>query len=150
MKAGRWLAGAAVIALGWLGLAWCAGPADAHDYRRTAVSAAQAGLNAVRTAALAGAADRDGKLVDPYLSVVLDDAGGAIAGAQGELAAQGPPDAATRTERDQLTPLLVDAGHRVGDLNLALADGDRNGADAAVAALHALGDRFDAFVEQYR
>src|SRR2546421_7023819 len=104
MKAGRWAGVGVVLLLIWAGLAYCAAPADAHEYRRTAVQAAQARLNAVRTAALAGGAHRDGKLVDPYLSVVIDESAGAVASAQDELGAEPPPDGATRALRDQLTP----------------------------------------------
>jgi hypothetical protein len=150
MKPGRWVALGVVIVLAWVGLAYCAGPADAHEYRRTAVQAAQAGLNAVRTAALAGVADRDGKLVDPYLSVVLDDRAGAVASAQDELAAQAPPDAATRTLRDELTPLLVEAARRIGDLDLVALSGDDAGIDAVVAGLRQVGDQLDGFVERHR
>ena len=150
MKAGRWVAVGVVIVLAWVGLAYCAGPADAHEYRRTAVQTAQAGLNAVRTAALAGVADRDGKLVDPYLSVVIGDSAGAVASAQDELAAQFPPDAATRALRDELTPLLVEAARRIGNLDLATSAGDDAGTDAVVAGLRQVGDQLDDFVQRHR
>jgi hypothetical protein len=150
MKAGRWVALGVVIVLVWVGLAYCSGPADAHEYRRTAVQAAQAGLNAVRTAALTGVADRDGKLVDPYLSVLIDDSAGAVASAQDQLAAQPPPDAATRALRDELTPLLVEASRRIGDLDLAASSGDDAAIDAVVAGLRQLGDELDGFVGRHR
>jgi hypothetical protein len=139
-----------VIVLAWVGLAYCAGPADAHEYRRTAVQAAQAGLNAVRTAALAGVADRDGKVIDPYLSVVLDTSAGAVASAQDELSAQSPPDDATRALRDELVPLLVEAGQRIGDLELATSSGGDAEIDAVVAELRQVGDQLDDFVERHR
>ena len=150
MKAGRWAGVGVVLLLIWAGLAYCAGPADAHEYRRTAVQAAQAGLNAVRTAALAGVSDRDGKLIDPYLSVLIDESAGAVASAQNQLAAQPPPDDATRTLRDQLAPLLLDAAGAVGDLDHATSAGDDAGIDAVVARLRQLGDRFNDFVDRYR
>lgn len=150
MKAGRRVALGVVVVLAWAGLAYCAGPADAHDYRRTAVQAAQAGLNAVRTAALAAVADRSGKVLDPYLSVVIDDSAGAVASAQDELAAEPPPDDATRALRDELTPLLVEASRRIGDLDLATSSGDDAGIDAAVSGLRQVGDRLDHFVERHR
>jgi hypothetical protein len=150
MKAGRWIGVGAVIVLVWAGLAYCAGPADAHEYRRTSVQAAQAGLDAARTAALAGTADRDGKLVDPYLSVVLDDSAGVVASAQDKLAAQAPPDPATRALRDELLPLLVEAARQIGDLDLATSSGDRAGIDGHVDGLRRVGDRLDDFVERYR
>ena len=150
MRVGRWIAVAVVAVLAWVGLAYCAGPADAHEYRRTAVQAAQAGLNAVRTAALTAVADRNGKLVDPYVSVVLDDAEGAVASAQSQLAAQPPPDSATRGLRDELSPLLTDAARQLGDLDLLLSSGDRDAVQGAVDALRRLGDRLDDFVARFR
>jgi hypothetical protein len=150
VKAGRWVAVGAALVLIWAGLAYCTGPADAHGYRRTAVQAAQAGLNAVRTAALTGVSDRDGKLIDPYLSVLLDESAGAVASAQNDLAAQPPPDGATRALRDELAPLLVEAAGAVGDLDLATSAGDDAGIDAVVARLRQLGDRFSDFVDRYR
>jgi hypothetical protein len=150
VKVGRWVGVGVVLVLIWAGLAYCTGPADAHEYRRTAVQAAQAGLNAVRTAALAGVADRDGKLIDPYLSVLLDQSAGAVASAQNQLGAQSPPDGATRAMRDQLAPLLLDAAGAVGDLDLATTASDDAGIDAVVARLRQLGDRFDDFVDRYR
>ena len=150
MKTGRWVGVAAVIVLLWLGLAYCTGPPDSHEYRRTAVQAAQAGLNATRTAALTGTAGRDGKVFDPYQSVVLDDAAGSVASAARQLAAQAPPDPATRRMRDQLAPLLSDAAARLGDLDLALTAGDRAATQAQIDALSRLGDQFDDFVTRYR
>jgi hypothetical protein len=150
MKVGRWVALGVVAMLAWVGLAYCAGPADAHEYRRTAVQAAQAGLNAVRTATLAGTAGRDGKVIDPYLSVVIDDSTGAVASAHNQLAAQSPPDPATRVLRDELTPLLDEAVRQIGDLHLAMSAGDRAGTDAHLDGLRRVGDRLDDFVGRYR
>ena len=150
MKTGRWVGAAAVIVLLWAALAYCTGPPDSHEYRRTAVQVAQAGLNAVRTAGLTGTADRDGKLVDPYESVVLDDAAGSVASAQRQLAAQAPPDQPTRRMRDQLAPLLSEAASRLGDLTLALSTGDRATTQTQLDALSHLGDRLDDFVTRYR
>lgn len=150
MKAARWVGVAAVVVLLWLGLAYCSGPPDSHEYRRTAVQAAQAGLNAVRTIALTAPAQAGGKLIDPYQSVVFDDAAGAVATAQSQLAAQAPPDPATRRMRDQLAPLLTGAARELGDLDLALAAGDQAGAQGHIGALKGLGDQLDGFVSRYR
>ena len=150
MKTARWIGAGAVIVLLWVGLAYCAGPPGSHAYRRTAVQAAQAGLNAVRTGVLTGTADNAGKLLDPYESVVFDDAAGDIASAQSQLAALAPPDADTRRMRDQLIPLLTEGGRQLGDLDLALSGGDRAGAQARVTALQGIGDRLDDFVARYR
>ncbi len=150
MKAGRWIGAGVVVVLLWLGLAYCTGPPDSHAYRRTAVQAAQAALSAVRSAALTGATDRDGKLIDPFTSVVLDDAAGALASAQSQLAAQTPPDGATRTMRDQLVPLLTDAARQLGDVDLALSSRDQAGVQQHIGALNGLGDKLDDFVSRYR
>src|SRR5690349_18498868 len=150
MRKGRWVAAGVVLVLVWAALAYCAGPPSGHGYRRTAVQVAQAALDAVRTAALAGDADLDGKLLDPYQSVVLDDALGAVAGAQSQLAAESPPDADTRRMRDQLVPLLTDATRQLVDLVLTLAGGDQASARARTGDLHHLGDQLDDFVARYR
>jgi hypothetical protein len=150
MKAARRVGVGVVIALAWVGLAYCAGPTDAHGYRRTAVEMAQASVNAVRTAALVGVADHNGKLVDPYFSVLIGRSAGAVAGAQDELAAESPPDDATRALRDELTPMLVEAAKAIGDLELATAGGDDAQIDGVVAQLRQVGDRLDDFVERHR
>jgi hypothetical protein len=146
----RRIAVAGVIALVWLGLAYCAGPPDAHGYRQTAVEAAQAGLNAARTVALAGSARNGDRLFDPYLTTVIDDEAGAVASALQRVTAETPPDDGTRRARDQLVPLLVQAAREIGDLDLAASRGDRAGVAAHVDRLREVGDRLDDFVERYR
>ena len=64
--------------------------------------------------------------------------------------AQAPPDAATRALRDELTPLLVEAARRIGDLDLAASAGDDAGIDAVVAGLRQVGDQLADFVERHR
>jgi hypothetical protein len=145
----RWIPAAGVVVLVWLGLAYCTGPPDAHEYRRTAVAAAQAGLGAVRTVALAGDAQEHGRLWDPYLATVLDDQIGSVASAQEQVSASVPPDDATRRVRDQLLPLLADAGREIGDLSAALDRQDRAAVRTHLDRLRALGDRLDDFVERY-
>jgi hypothetical protein len=146
----RWIALLVVVVTLWFGLAWCAAPADAHECRRTAVQAAQAGLTAARTVALAGDAQLRDRLFDPYFATVVEDESGAVAGAQQQLAGQVPPDEGTRRMRDQLTPLLVAATQQIGDLDLALSSGDRDAATRNLAALRHTGDQLDDFVERYR
>jgi hypothetical protein len=134
----------------WLGLAYRAAPPDAHDYRRSAVRQAQAALGAVRTVVLAGAAARDGRLVPPYRSTVIDDAAGSVASAQRQLDGQPPPDAGTRTVHDQLAPLLLDASGRIAGVDQALDSGMPGGVTAALDGLARTGDRLAGFVERYR
>jgi len=145
----RWILAAGVAVVLWLGVAYCAAPPDAHDYRRDAVSAAQAALTAVRSVALAGQAQEAGRLFDPYLSTVIDDEAGAVASAQQQVLGQPPPDG-TRTVRDQLLPLLVQAGREIADLDAALSHGDHAGVRQHLDTLHDLGDRLDDFVERYQ
>jgi hypothetical protein len=142
----RWLPVFVIVVLAWLGLAYCTVSSDAHEYQKTAVQSAQAGLSAVRTAALAGQAQRDQRLFPPYLSTVLDDGLSAVAGAQQELLGQPPPDDATRAVRDQLVPLLADAARQIGDLSGASDDE----VPALVDRLRRLGDRLDDFVARYQ
>jgi len=146
----RWISVTAVAVLVWLGLAYRSGPPDPHDYRRTAVQSAQAALAAVRTVALAVPADGAGKLFPPYASTVVDEQAGAVASAQQELLAEPPPDTDTRTIRDQLDPLLVEAARQIADVDAARSAGDRTAVTAHLDALRAVGDRLDAFVEWYQ
>jgi hypothetical protein len=141
---------AGVIALVWLALAYCAGPPDPHGYRRTAVTSAQAALSAVRTVALAGSAHNGDRLFDPYFATVIDDEAGAVASALQQVSAETPPDAGTRRARDQLVPLLVQAGQEITDLDRAASRGDRAAVAAHVDRLHEVGDRLDDFVERYQ
>ncbi len=142
------LAGAVALAL-WLGLAYCAAPPDPREYRRAAVEQAQAALGAVRTVALAGAAARDGRLVPPYLSTVIDDAAGSVASTQRQLDAHAPPDAGTGAMRDQLAPLLLDASGQIAALDRALSGGASADGTAGLDGLAHTGDRLAAFVERY-
>jgi hypothetical protein len=143
-----WVGVGAVAVVVWLGLAYCATPPDAHEYRETAVQQAQAALGAVRTVAVAGAAAHDGRLLPPYLSTVIDNAAGSVASAQRQLDAQPPPDAGSSALRDQLAPLLLDAARQIAGLDLALSgSGD---VAARLDALARLGDRLADFAERYR
>jgi hypothetical protein len=144
----RWFPLAGVIVLVWLALAYCAGPPDAHGYRRTAVTSAQSALSAVRTVILAGRTPD--RLLDPYTSTVFDDAVGSVASAQQQLSAQAAPDADTRRVRDQLLPLLTEAGREIADLSQALSDGDAHAAQGHLDRLTDLGNRLDDFVARYR
>jgi hypothetical protein len=138
--------GVALLAA-WALVAFAVGrPTDYHEYHKTAVESAQAALSAARTAAVAGRAAVDGRLLDPYLSTVLDNAIGSIASAQQQLAAADPPGAAGRRLRDELVPLLVTAGDRTGDLSRARSAGART---AAVEGLLQTGDRLADFVDRH-
>jgi hypothetical protein len=133
---------AGVLVLVWLALAYCSGPPSAHEYRRTAVEAAQSALSAVRTVVLAG--DAHDRLLPPTHDVVVEDAAGSVASAQQRLTAQAPPDDGTRQVRDQLLPLLVQASREIADAS------DAADPKPHLDRLRDLGDKLDAFVERYR
>jgi hypothetical protein len=134
----RWAWAAAIAVACWLVLGYCTAPADAHAYRRTAVASAEEALSATRTAALAATADEDGRLLGPYLSALLDDELGAVAGAHRKLAALQPPDEDSRALRDDLVPLLDEAQRQLTAEPLDLD------------ALSGIGDELDDFVARHR
>jgi hypothetical protein len=150
VNARRWVSIAVAAVLLWLAVAYCAGPPGAHEYRRSAVEAAQGALTAVRSVALAGDAQERGRVFDPYFSTLIDDEAGAVASAQQQLTAQSPPDDGTRILRDQLLALLVAAAREIGDLASAASAGDRAGVHAHADRLRDLGDKLEDLVEQYQ
>jgi hypothetical protein len=146
----RWttaiVCGAVVLAV-LVFFAWVTGPPTAHDYRTDAQKAASGSLSAVRTVVLAGRADLAGKVLDPYLATALDDATDAARTTQSNLAGQSPPDAASRSLRDRLAPMLAQAVAGIGDVSVAVDDRDDAALSAALDRLDALGDKLDKFLE---
>jgi hypothetical protein len=150
----KWRSGlgyGAAIALAWVLVAFgTSRPADYHQYHKTALESAGAALSATRTAAVAGTAALDGKVLDPYLSVVLDNATGSIASAYKQLTVEAAPGAAGRKLREEILPLLVTAGGRAADLSDAADHDDRARIRGAVDALNDTGDKLEDFVERHR
>ena len=139
-----WLIAAALLLL-WAGFAYdVTRPADAKAYRRTAVQVAESLHDGVRTGWLVGRAELDGRVVGTYTQAAFGDATDGVAGASKQFATEAPPDAASATLRDQLSPLVSAAARDLADAQQA---GDDARLRAAVAALDRLADRLDDFIE---
>lgn len=140
----------AVVA-GWVALAvLTARGSDAQEFRESAAQAAQGGLDAVRTAHLAGELALAGRVFRPYLQPVLDNAREDVGTAQRRVAEKSPPGAAERQLSDELRPLLDAADRRLSDLTVAVDQGERPAIAAAAAALAPIGDRLSDFVLRHR
>lgn len=148
MGARRWAtAGAVVLALLWGGAGYLVTrPTTFHDYRMTAVDAAQSTYNALATARLAGAARLDRRVTEPFLDSVLADSREALAGAAKRFAGESPPDARTAAMRDELGPMLVRASTALDGLENAADDAALRAALDPVAA--AAGE-VDGFLEAH-
>ena len=152
MRARWWAALLVALVVG----AWGVGgylvtkPTDFHDYRKTAVQAAQSAYGAVTTARLTGEARGDARLYRRYAGTMLDDARDALAGAAKQFSATAPPDDVTNAIREQLAPLLVDADTTLGAVERALDDEDDAALAAAVAALEPVGEALADFIEEHR
>jgi hypothetical protein len=141
------IAAAAVVAL-WAGFAYdVSRPADARDYQRTLVQAAESAHDAAQTAVLVGELELAGKVTGLFATTAFDDAAKALAGAEQKFAVQGPPDGASAARRDQLGPLLNTAVTALGDTAQAADDARlRDG----VGRLKDLAGQLDDFVEAQR
>jgi hypothetical protein len=147
----RIIAGAVVVfvlCLGWLAFA-STQPPEYHDYRKTANEAAQAAHDAVRTTALTVQALLEHQVTSAYVSVVVDQATTAVAGAAQQLAAIAPPDDATAAMRAELSPLLAEATRQIGDVSTALSADQPDAIQNAAKGLGTLGDRFDKYLEEH-
>ena len=111
MRATGWAAaGLTAVALAWGGAGYLATkPVDFHDYRVTAVGAAQSAYDALATTSLTGDALLAGRVTRPYADSMLGDARSALAGAAKQFTDVAPPDDRTAAMRDQLGPLLIRA-----------------------------------------
>jgi hypothetical protein len=131
MRATGWAATAlATVALAWGGAGYLATrPVDFHDYRVTAVQAAQSAYDGLATASLTGTALLAGRVTQPYADSMLGDARSALAGAAKRFAEVAPPDDRTREMHDRLAPLLLRANAvlpgRSTDLTRAALDAIR-------------------------
>ncbi|MEV4510515.1 hypothetical protein AB0K00_16290 [Dactylosporangium sp. NPDC049525] len=115
-------------------------PPDRHEFRTTAVEAAQSAHDALQTAYLAGVALRDGRATALYVTVLLDGGVRRTATTVQKLALLSPPDADMRELRDELDPMLTEAVQRLGD---AAAD------PTDIDALPALTERLANFLDRY-
>jgi hypothetical protein len=149
----RWWATLAVAAAAatWGGAGYLmTSPVDFHDYRTTAVGAAQSAYNAVATARLAGRAQLAGRLLGPYVTSTLDDSRDALSGAVKRLSADGPPDERSAALRDELDPLLSAADAGLGELERATHAGDDDAQRGALDTLDPVSDRLSAFIEEHK
>ncbi|WP_327010160.1 hypothetical protein OHA72_24705 [Dactylosporangium sp. NBC_01737] len=115
-------------------------PPDRHEFRITAVEAAQSAHDALQTAYLAGVALRDGRATALYVTVLLDGGTRRTTKTVATLAELPPPDEEMRTLRDELAPLLTEAVQRLGD---AAAD------PTDIDALPPLTERLANFLDRY-
>lgn len=115
-------------------------PPDRHEYRTTAVQAAQSAHDALRTAYLAGVALRDGRATGPYVTVLVDGGTRRTTQTTAKLAELPPPDEDMRVLRDELEPLLTEALQRLGDTTAHPTDVD---------ALPPLADRLSDVLDRY-
>jgi hypothetical protein len=133
---------------GWLGYA-SSRPPDFHEYRVTAVEAAQAARDGLLIAGLTADALLGGRAMAPYVSTVLDDAGSSVADAGGRFAALAPTDQRMVAIRDELTPLLTEATTRLGDVLRAEANDDVPALRESIRPLRPLADRLAAFLDRH-
>ena len=142
MRATGWAATAlATVALAWAGAGYLATkPVDFHDYRVTAVGAAQSAYDALATASLTGTALLAGRVTQPYADSMLDDARGALAGAAKQFTDIAAPDESTEAMRDQLGPLLERA-------NAVLPGRSTDLTRTALAAIRPVEAGLDQFIE---
>lgn len=149
MGARRWAAAAAaVLALLWGGVGYLiTKPTDFHDYRVTAVQAAQSAYNALGTARLAGTARLEGRVTAPYLDSVLNDCREALAGAAKQFAGQSPPDDRTEAMRDELGPMLIRASAALDGVENATDDADLR---AGLETVASVADEVDGFLEIHK
>ncbi len=124
-------------------------PPDFHDYRKTAVQAAEAAHDAVRTADLTVGAYLAHKAYRPYLGTVLDDCVSSTSSALGQLAELPPTDARTTALRDELAPLLDEAANRLADVHRAAGADDPGQLRTAQAPLAPLAERLTDFLDRH-
>jgi hypothetical protein len=124
-------------------------PPDFHAYRKTAVQAAEAAHDALRTADLTVDAYLAHKAFGTYVGTVLDDCVSSTSSALGQLTEVPPPDARTAALRDELAPLLDDAAHRLGDVHRAAEADDPAQLRAAKAPLTPLAERIADFLDRH-
>jgi hypothetical protein len=144
MRATGWAAaGLVTVALAWAGAGYLATkPVDFHDYRVTAVNAAQSGYDALATASLTGEALLAGRVTGPYANSMLDDARSALSGAAKGFTDVAAPDDRTEAMRDQLGPLLIRANAVLPGTSTDLTRG-------ALDAIRPVEDGLDNFIEEH-
>jgi hypothetical protein len=151
MKWRNWWALPVVVVLIWGLFSYFAiKPTDAHDFRKTAVQAAQSAYFSISTADLAVRQYLAGRTLDTYLQAALDDATKGVSGAASEFASEQPVDPYTTRLRDQLTPLLSASVRAMQDLRTAEQAGDTAALRRYDKELRPLRTKLNRFIERYR
>lgn len=134
----------AAIGLLWAGFAYTVSrPTDARAYARTMVQVAESAHDSAQTGRLTAEQKLRGQVTSLFAEAAFDDATKGLAGAQKSFAAEAPPDAASATLRDQLSPLLAAEVTALGDTTQA--DGDA-ALRSGIARLDTLAQRLDDFI----
>jgi hypothetical protein len=124
-------------------------PPDFQDYRKTAVQAAEASHDALRTAALTVDASLAHHTFDTYLATMLDDCVGSASSALGQFNEEPPADERSAALRDEVAPLLAEAASRLGEVDRAAGAGDEARLRAAAEPLTPLGERLAEFLDRH-
>ncbi|MFF5229004.1 hypothetical protein [Dactylosporangium sp. NPDC000521] len=127
------------LVLGW-GAYASTQPPDRHEFRATAVEAAQSAHDALETAYLAGTALREGRVTTLYVTVLLDGGTKRTATLISKFDQLPPPDDDMRALRDELDPMLTESMRRLGDTATEPTE---------VGALPALTERLTAFLDRH-
>ncbi|MGI5185873.1 hypothetical protein ACQEVZ_57475 [Dactylosporangium sp. CA-152071] len=127
------------LVLGW-GTFASTQPPGRHEFRATAVEAAQSAHDALESAYAAGTELRQGRVTTLYVTVLLDGGTRRTATRIDKLAHLPPPDDDMRALRDELAPMLTESMRRLGDTAAEPTE---------VGALPALTERLSVFLEQY-
>jgi hypothetical protein len=126
------IAAVALLAL-WAGFAFdLSRPADATDYRRTAVQVAQSAHDAASTAALIARQQLQGRVFGTFATSAYQDAAEAAAGAAKKITGHPPPDRDAARLRDRIAGLVQAT---VRDLGAAVRATDAAALRAAAAGL---------------
>jgi hypothetical protein len=142
--------GAVLLAVGLL--TSCVTPAPSTSaYESKAAMTAQAAVSSVRTALLAEqSAARDG-VTGPYLETVVMDAENDFGSVQNTFDSVQPPDTPGADRlRDQLDPLLEQAGSGLEDLRIAVRRDSPHDMAQAADDLRPVADKLDAFAQEHQ
>jgi hypothetical protein len=143
----RW---AVALAL-WVGVTSCTGPALSFDaYEGKAVSTAETATSQVETSILAAHTAAEGRLANPTVTVLLEDAESGATHARDTFASIQPPDPASDGVRSELLPILDRAVGDIGAMRIASRRGDLEAVGRLGDDLVGIGDSLDRFVSIHR
>jgi hypothetical protein len=141
----------ALAALTAAGVAGCVAPAPSTSaYEAKAAMSAEAALSAVRTALLAEDAYAHGGLTAAYLETVLVESEEAVGSVRTAFdSVQPPATAAADALRDDLDPLLEEAGSGLTDLRIAARRDREDDLRATAEELSGVADELDTFGKEH-